>query len=1059
MQQGRDAEAAVEGDRVLAQLRRDKNTTDLEFGLLAVTVARTHHGAGSFGKAHEIFDSAEAALKRAMGKTVPTSEDYRVLEWFYYGAMKNNGDALLRSGRAAEAKKKYQQVVSELSPKYGDEEENVSNALGGLADIAAEEGRLDEAAHLLTKVCANVERRQKSTTDPTLSNCLNNLGRIHGLSGRLVEAEAAFEKALALRDPSGTSTDTQIATYLINLSDLKGRRARYQEAEALLRRAINIIERNAGPNHPALAVALNSLGVQLTRQGRFADAEPFARRAREIMTTSDAKATADGLVIAANLALILANLDKWPESTALYREVVENGERDPAFRRSMYMAGTYNNLGWTYEKQADYSAAERAYAKARDLQVERLGPNHQEVALCLNNLGRAAQLQGKLKEAEKFYLDSLAIKEKTLDAGHPSLGLTYANLGDLYRSQQLWAKALPAFEKASAIAQAMDRTSATPDSQAETGATNQRLAHAAVAEAAWHVAQGAGARTATLMDTAFTAMQVSTDYSAARAMAQMSARFAKGEQAVSALVRQRQDIVGELTVLEQNTLLALSVAKMERAPEREKAMRERLTTLKSQLATLDSKLEVSFPEYVQLTRPKPVTIFELQAVLRPADAVIAYLFADNEAFAWLVTKDEKHWVRLSLFTDVIAEKSQLLRCGLDFQGSWWTDVGAEQCRKLLQINYTPAETDLLPFNARVAHELYNVLLGPFDDLIKDKQLFLVPTGPLSNLPFHVLVTERAQQEPPIPASLEDYRSLAWLWRRHALTVLPSVGSLKALRALSKSYATKPYLGFGNPLIAGPNGTDRSAWQKQNCDHAQARLAQHTAAHPPARAAALFRRGLALVDQIRRQVPLPETADELCVVSARLGGRPENVYLGARATETNLKLLSRTGVLGSSRIIHFATHGLLAGETEQMAKQLAEPALLLTPPQVADESDDGLLTASEVAQLKLNAEVVILSACNTAAGAKEGTEALSGLARAFIYAGARSLLVSHWYVNSSATVNLITGVFSAMEHEPGIGQAEGLRRAMSKLVTEGASTNAHPASWAPFVVVGESSVTK
>src|SRR5262249_22495802 len=157
-----------------------------------------------------------------------------------------------------------------------------------------------------------------------LSNCLNNLGRIHGLSGRLVEAEAAFEKALALRDPSGTSTDTQIATYLINLSDLKGRRARYQEAEALLRRAINIIERNAGPNHPALAVALNSLGVQLTRQGRFADAEPFARRAREIMTTSDAKATADGLVIAANLALILANLDKWPESTALYREVVEN---------------------------------------------------------------------------------------------------------------------------------------------------------------------------------------------------------------------------------------------------------------------------------------------------------------------------------------------------------------------------------------------------------------------------------------------------------------------------------------------------------------------------------------------------------------------------------------------------------------------------------------------------------------------------------------------------------------------------------------------------------------
>jgi tetratricopeptide (TPR) repeat protein len=105
------------------------------------------------------------------------------------------------------------------------------------------------------------------------------------------------------------------------------------------------------------------------------------------------------------------------------------------------MAGTYNNLGSTYEKQGDFAAAEHAYAKARDLQVERLGPQHQEVAICLNNLGRAAQLQGKTKDAEKFYLHSLEIKEKALDASHPSLGLTYSNLGDLYRTQELWAKA------------------------------------------------------------------------------------------------------------------------------------------------------------------------------------------------------------------------------------------------------------------------------------------------------------------------------------------------------------------------------------------------------------------------------------------------------------------------------------------------------------------------------------------------------------------------------------------------------------------------------------------
>jgi WD40 repeat protein len=127
---------------------------------------------------------------------------------------------------------------------------------------------------------------------------------------------------------------------------------------------------------------------------------------------------------------------------------------------------------------------------------------------------------------------------------------------------------------------------------------------------------------------------------------------------------------------------------------------------------------------------------------------------------------------------------------------------------------------------------------------------------------------------------------------------------------------------------------------------------------------------------------------------------------------------------------------------------------MTPPEKdkAAPEDDGLLKASDVTQLRLNADWVVMSACNTAAGG-EGGEALSGLARAFFYAGARSMLVSHWYVNSSAAVAITTGAFAALKAEPGIGRDEALRRSLSGMIAKGGD-NAHPSVWAPFVLVGD-----
>jgi CHAT domain-containing protein len=503
---------------------------------------------------------------------------------------------------------------------------------------------------------------------------------------------------------------------------------------------------------------------------------------------------------------------------------------------------------------------------------------------------------------------------------------------------------------------------------------------------------------------AFLVGQVPTANETADQLALMIARGALGADKSASLVSAFQEALARERQAAANFAKAAAFPSEEQNEQTDRNVREALAQAEEELAQLNARMERELPAYRDLINPQPLRLDEAQRLLNADEALIHVLVGDEGLFVWVVRRSEVFFHRSSMGASAIDKSVKRLRSQLD--------LGAGD----------PAVTLSRPFDVATAYDLYREMLAPAEPILEGvRHLIIVPDGALRSLPFGVLVSER-----PTKASLPlaELRRVPWLAKRWAVTTLPSVNALRGLRVFAQNnQARDPFIGFGDPLLGGSAEVRRS------------------------KIAALYSRSsVADTQEVRKLPRLPETADELKAIAAATKATPGTVHLAQAATEQRVKQADLTRY----RTLVFATHGLVAGDF----RELAEPALVLTPPAHGSELDDGLLTASEVSQLKLNADWVILSACNTAApDGTPGAEGLSGLAKAFFYAGARSLLVSHWAVSSEATVALTTRMF--VEKEKGVSKAEALRRSMLALMqTPGKPLFAHPAFWAPFVVVGE-----
>lgn len=526
-----------------------------------------------------------------------------------------------------------------------------------------------------------------------------------------------------------------------------------------------------------------------------------------------------------------------------------------------------------------------------------------------------------------------------------------------------------------------------------------------------------------IRDEVFVTLQQASASLTGKALQQAALRQEADNQTLSSLLRKRQDLLEARDTAQFR--LSDAVQRQGSRAEKEAAnLHNVLADIQQGIDALDLEIEQAFPAFKELTNPRPMSREEVQQYLRPREALIVTFSTDYDVYVWAISKETASWHSAAIPTDEMQDIVTRLRRMLDVTNANRSAAGLDDAEYDISVSAHG-------FDRLLAFDLYKRLLAPIEHVFGNSDhIVAVTDGALTSLPLSVLVASPPQGDDDDPNAL---RETDWLVARHALSVLPNVSSLRALRRTEQKGSLKqirvPFTGFGDPVFEyrEASGAETGVETKPGENY-------------------ISRGSFEKVQQIAGLAQLPNTAKELKHLARLTGVGTEELHLGTDATEHSVK----TTDLSKVDILAFATHGLLTGEMAE----LTEPALVFTPPLVPDENDDALLTASEAASLKLSAQLIILSACNTAADdGTPGAEGLSGLARAFIYAGARSILVSHWPVDDYATSILTTGMVAAIQQ--GNPRAFALRQSILALMSEDHDPRfAHPRYWAPFILVGE-----
>ena len=926
-------------------------------------------------------------------------------------ALTNIGVAYKTLGQYTEALRNQQQSL-EISRKICDVA-GEARSLSNIGNVYYSLGRYTEA---LRNQQQSLEISRKIGDVAVEARSLGNIGIIFDSLGQYTEALSYHQQSLEKVRKIGDVADE--AKVLGNIGSVYDGLGQYTEALRYHQQSLEIYRKIGDVAGEALD--LTNTGVIYQRLGQYTEALRYHQQCLEISRKiGDVAVEAKVL---GNIGIIYDGLGQYTEALRYHQQSLE------IKRKISDVAGeakSLTSIGNVYHSLGQCTEALRYYQQSLEI-VRKIGDVAGESrSLC--NIGIVYHELGQYSEAIQFLQESIRISEKigaleTVWMGYRGLGEALWKSGKGEDAVGPYEKAVETIEKLYASTQGLkeeERSSMI----GEKSFVYQEFIELLLELYRENPKKGYDKQ-------AFQISEKSKSRVFQELMAKAGAKIAFAGEAkddtFKKMIAREQQLIVEIT--NQRILLTkeLSKPEKERNQEVKDSLKSQISKSEKSLTDLEKEIESKYPRYADLRRPKPLIVEELQEILKPDETVVSYAVGKDKLAAFVIGKKSFKLIEIDTSREELSKLIRRFRRGL------------EDVREVKALE---------KFKPEVAYELYRKIFHSLTSELKGMtRLYISSDDILYTLPFEALVDREISEKAFDKARekggvyLSEYNTLHYLIDTYTITYLPSASVLRSLRKYEKpGYGkwTKPLIAFADPIFSQEERKE----EVKDKDLKPKGVSQETA---------LSLQILTRSTGNEKLERLKESAQEAEAISKELKGRKEDIYLRERATEENIYKTN----LKDSRYILFSTHGLLGGDFSGVA----EPALALTlidnPP-----GRDGFLTMSEVLGLDLNAELIILSACNTSGkGDKSGSgEGFVGLTRSFMYAGGKSLLVTHWSVESEAAKDLMVETFKNMKKE---AKPEALRDAklsMKKSIRQKGQEKlslSHPFFWAPFVLVGE-----
>jgi len=918
---------------------------------------------------------------------------------------------------------------------------------------------------------------------------------VYNFKGELDKAIELGHQALRIRVVALGEQHLDVASSYNSLGLFYRKKGVYDQALPLLEKALAIRLKILEPHHPEVAGSYNNLGNFVSDKGDYEQALVYYEKALPILIANLGEKNPNVAHVYNNIGLIQQAQGDYDQAIIFYQKALSIrsttlGEQHPD------VAASYNNLGIVYDDKGDHDQAIASHNKALSIYLTNFGEKHAETAMAYHNIAANYLGRREFDQALVFYKKALSIRVATLGEQHPDVASTYNGIGEVYVGKKRYDLALDAHEKSLAIKLAVfgDHSKVAKnymdigDVHAEKGDFTQAIAfYQRAVDADLLTPSAATLDTNLNFDNALSgglllnALVRKADSFVQRYVKQAQKSFHDLETAVSTYqlasrlidhMRSGYKAEGSKLFLEETAteiydnaiqaallldrttpadenknlaflfaekskagvmLEALSEAKAKQfagIPDsllaKEKQLRidlafydkrlneeqlkrqdadsakidlwqDKVFSLKQGYDVLLERFGSEYPDYYNLKyQIKTISVPEVQQqLLDDKTTLVEYFTGEDSIFIFTITKDN-FIVKTSAKDSLFEQQIEQLRQGITQQNF---------------DKYTQA-----------AHRLYQILLAPVADKLDGKNLLIIPDGVLSAIPFEALLTKQVAS-----GNLQEYNQLPYLVKEHAISYAYSATLLQQEQSRRNRETKRDYLAlapiFAEGLRVGTRGAEFFAKN--------------------------FGRDSSQTLTRMREGYLPDTKREVTGILNRFEnsygfferwfGNKSRVYLEREANETRLKSKD----IGDYRFLHFATHGLINEKNPKLSG-------LLLAQEDTTSKEDGILHLGEIYNLNLNADLVVLSACETGLGQIAKGEGIIGLTRGFLYAGASNLLVSLWQVSDVTTADLMVDFYDRMLQ--GATRPEALAEAKRRLIRSG-SERAKPDYWAPFILLG------